>query len=124
MTTRWTGPDYQVGFRLTKRGRNVFAGVASFLLFSGLVLASTWGDQAWQTTPGEQSSSIQEDSPLWNCLTMGNKTCGQGWTMVTQSLGDALAESADNEEATYLPWQTCMTDGKTIACPWNAVYPA
>lgn len=57
------------------------AGVAALLL-TGQALAGasepvTLIDPAH---PTDSLISVSEDSPEWNCLTMGNRECGPDWT--------------------------------------------
>lgn len=62
---------------------------------------------------------IAEDDPRWNCLTMGNRTCGPDFVPVTQELADALAEGA-KEDATTYDWESCLVkygDTTYIVCP-------
>lgn len=62
---------------------------------------------------------VEEDSPGWNCLTMGNRVCGPAFVPVSQDLGDALAEG-DDPAATTRDWESCMVnEGDTtfIVCP-------
>ena len=63
---------------------------------------------------------VEEDSPLWNCLTMGNGICGPSYVKVSQSLGDALAEGDDAAFSDRV-WEDCKTNTHVVVCPWGQV---
>ena len=73
------------------------------------------------TTPSASPSvtveapKITEDDWRWNCLTMGNKVCGPGWTFVDDEL-DSLLDDVEYPST----WQACITrnDGEVdlIVC--------
>lgn len=48
-------------------------GAAAMVVFAG-ALALSLPDEAQEATP--RALFVQEDSPLWNCRTMGNHACG------------------------------------------------
>lgn len=51
-----------------------------------------------------QDTRIEEDSPAWDCHTMGNKVCGP--TLSTMTREQALAIEPDQDKS----WK-CVTDG-------------
>lgn len=58
---------------------------------------------------------ITEDDPRWNCLTMGNRTCGAG-TTISPTLGDYLNKTLDGDVP--LSWGGCyFLNPKEITCP-------
>lgn len=102
--------DYEMGLKLTHKGRTVFAGVATFL-FSGLLaggyyLGTTEGDLPVPTLPAGYNCSILAD-------------CDSTWVQVPQELGDSLAEGDD--VGGDRPWESCFTQASTnlLACPWG-----
>lgn len=71
--------------------------------------------------------TIAEDDPAWNCLTMGNRTCGPDYVPVDAEMADALMEASD-QPVTYR-WEACLadygTDGAyTVVCPDGTVVTA
>lgn len=65
----------------------------------------------WTNTPGPV---IQEDDPRWNCLTMGNRTCGPAYVALSPVWVRALAQ----EHPGYDP-ALCLVnvdDTTTLAC--------
>ena len=100
--------DYNLGIRLTRKNKTVFAGVASFLI-PGLILGTTINYYA--LAPGSISKAP-------NCLV--RHRCDSSWTMVSPTMGDALAgtDLAAKEDRVY---QDCMiqTGTRTIVCPWG-----
>jgi len=59
-----------------------------------------------------------EDEPGWNCLTMGNQTCGPDWAPLTAEQLRGITWSHDG----YDDWQGCLTDGVTVVCDDGYVY--
>ena len=68
-------------------------------------------------------STISEDDPNWNCLTMGNKICGPTWETIKLHSTTELALK-NSEDATQ-DWSKCLIhfdDTTTIVCPDGKVY--
>jgi hypothetical protein len=64
-----------------------------------------------QTYAHLQAEAVQvmEDDPTgrWNCLTMGNLTCGPDWQPITSAMADSLAEGTNPGDDTR-DWETCL----------------
>jgi hypothetical protein len=94
------------------------------LLALGTACASPYAPQGGSPLPTtsttiDNDDPIFEDDPRWNCLTMGNRTCGPNYQPVDQPLADALAEGAKDDATTY-DWESCLVaygDTTIIVCP-------
>lgn len=69
-----------------------------------------WDDASCAT------STITEDDPRWNCLTMGNRRCGPAWTPVPEAVYPSLPVS-DDEQCVWL-----VGDTTTIVCSDGQVF--
>lgn len=84
---------------------------AALLALTAAACAPTPGMPSLPTT----TPRITEDDPRWNCMTMGNHTCGPNWVPVPTPLADALAEGS-KDDATTFDWEgRCLTNNLDTA---------
>jgi len=89
------------------------------LFAAGCIYAADADDLAGPQPPALETTTIQEDDPRWNCMTMGNRICGPNWNLVPQELADALAEGGA-PDATTRDWEVCrvrLDDTTIVVCP-------
>ena len=71
-------------------------------------------------TPSNLASTatLNEDAVGWNCLTMGNRVCGDAFAPIGSPLADALAEGEDSATPAR-DWSVCLVDAARtfIVCP-------
>lgn len=79
------------------------------------------GPQVIDSPPVHLAETIDETSPQWNCLTMGNKVCGGEWEPVeTATVADGSPLLDVITEGERQEWDGCMVrfgDTTTIVCP-------
>ena len=110
--------------------KGIAAAIAVLLLLAiGQTIDARWNIESHRTThPGKviekqeldcwddtscaaPGHTIQEDEPGWNCLTMGNHSCGPEWTPFWGDIYD-LDPNA--------PHENCLVrigDTSTVVCP-------
>ncbi len=86
----------------------------------GLFMPTGLADKvAPSPAPPVTTTQIEEDHPDWNCMTMGNLTCGSGWEPLTDDIADAVAEGVDDPASIPTSRDDCMmrvADEVTIVC--------
>lgn len=60
----------------------IIFGFAALAIFVVLLTRGSLYPGAPKAHPHPAVTPVYEDSPRWNCLTMGNKTCGSAYKMV------------------------------------------
>ena len=64
--------------------------------------------------PAEGEAGITDDSPGFNCLTMGNRVCGPGWERVPDDVYASIYNGNLPTDTDYCVWSTGAL--VTIAC--------
>lgn len=70
--------------RTTVQERLVLIGLGALLITTCVLEGNNQREDEQHAKPREvvvnTANTVEEDSPEWNCLTMGNKVCGPGYT--------------------------------------------
>jgi hypothetical protein len=97
-------------------------GVMGSMALVGFIAGLRWDDSPVTIAPPASIvETIDETSPQWNCLTMGNHLCGPEWTSVeTATLDDGSPMMDVLTEGERTDWTGCLTNSGptvTIVCP-------